>query len=181
MGISISISLTQKNNKINQIATEIFNYYTQDSVTSPFSRLDDNLINNPQLCLKIFEKSLSKIIDSKKANDQEVNEEQIKKEFIEHLKSSRGGMRLLLSCKEQSNSFGLTLEDHFWVTGVMKDKGGKGENEKNETADLSNNPDLFTKMQKYLLPLVKGYFTEAPSANPSSPRARGGGSNSPAR
>ena len=128
MGISISISLTQKNNKINQIATEIFNYYTQDSVTSPFSRLDDNLINNPQLCLKIFEKSLSKIIDSKKANGKEVNKGKINQEFIEHLESSRVGEEFL--------------------------------------SYLSKNRD-----EK----------VTAPSANPSSPRARGGGSNPPAR
>ena len=80
-------------------------------------------------------------------------------------------MRLLLSCTGQSNLFGLNLRDYFWVTGVTKYKGGKGENEKNETADLYlKNPDLFSKMQQSLPPLVKD-SAKAPSTNPSSPRA----------
>ncbi|NBX53416.1 MAG: hypothetical protein EBT63_07210 [Proteobacteria bacterium] len=89
-------------------------------------------------------------------------------------------MRLLLSCTGQSNLFGLNLRDYFWVTGVTKYKGGKGENEKNETADLFlKNPDLFSKMQQSLPPLVKSSSTEAPSANPSSPGAQEGGGGNP--
>ncbi|NCA28882.1 MAG: hypothetical protein EBS92_06390, partial [Proteobacteria bacterium] len=132
-----------------------------------------------------FEKSLSKIIDSKKTNGQEVNEEQIKKEFIKHLESSRGGMRLLLSCTGQSNLFGLNLRDYFWYLGVTKSKDDKIEIENGEFAEddkrekekkeISKNivtvRDIFPTILKYLLPPLVKDSAKAPSTNPSSPRA----------
>ena len=47
------------------------------------------------------------------------------------------------ACKNKENSSDFSSAVHTPIN----------ENEKNETADLSNNPDLFTKMQQILSPL----------------------------
>ncbi|NBX52809.1 MAG: hypothetical protein EBT63_04095, partial [Proteobacteria bacterium] len=99
--------------------------------------------------------------------------------------SSRGGMRLLLSCTGQSNLFGLNLRDYFWYLGVTKSKDDKIEIENGEFAEddkrekekkeISKNivtvRDIFPTILKYLLPPLVKDSAKAPSTNPSSPRA----------
>jgi hypothetical protein len=79
-------------------------------------------------------------------------------------------MRLLLSCKEQSNSFELNTRDYLWALGVTKSKDFKIEDDKNEKKEIAENEDdtrekekkkttknfldsscIFSTMQKYLV------------------------------
>jgi len=152
----------------NKISTEIFNFYTQkNSSNLTFPNIDDTLIQDSKACLKIFNNSLSKLIDSKKSSGEQVNETEIKKEFVDKLKSSTKGMKFLFSCNEESNSFGLTLEDYFVASGVIvasgvtKDGGDKSK----LNLLLGKDKDIFTNMQRHLPTDL--FKPSAPSANPS--------------
>jgi Ran GTPase-activating protein (RanGAP) involved in mRNA processing and transport len=157
-----ALNTVTRNKIIDKISTKIFDFYTQkNSSNLTFPNIDDTLIQDSEVCLKIFKKSLSKLIDSKKSSGEQVNETEIKKEFVDKLKSSINGMKLLVSCKEESNSFGLTLEDYFKALGVTKHGS-----DKSKFSDLFLNKDIYENMQRHLPHLFK---QSAPSANPSTP------------
>ena len=153
-----------RNIKIDKISTEIFDFYTQKNSSNPiFPNIDDTLIQDSKACLKIFNNSLSKLkIDSKNSSGEQVNETEIKKEFVDKLKSSTKGMKFLFSCKEESNSFGLTFENYFAASRVARDGG-----DKTKLLNVMHHQDIFTNIQRYLPPLLTQKAPSPKASNPS--------------